>query len=447
MFSNALPFIDDYVNELSASLSQIYPHGELSSIQKKWIKFCLMGILITNSIQWSNFFRASLGQYKISALSWMLRHSKIFWDYLLYASTAAILKKYGMRKGVLVFDDTDKKRSKQTKRIYRAHKVFDKSTGGYFNGQSLVFLIMVTEKITLPIGFQFYYPKELSLKEGIPFKSKLEIAIELLNKFSINFPKFRVNAILADALYGARYFADEIGKIYPKSQFISQLKSNQLIISQNKKVNLKRYFARRAPGAATILIRGEEKKIDYQSARLKVDSHGKKRFVIAIRYEEESDYRYIYATRLAWATKDIIRTYGLRWLVEVFFQDCKAFEGLGELQLLDVEGSERAVTLSLLFDCSLFFHEDQFKLIEDKLSACTVGGLLRKCRVEAFVFYVKDLLLSNDPMSAVASMEEGVKSIYGLRKSKKHMVGKDLGQMAPTHSLRYRAREEAPIVA
>lgn len=83
----------------------------------------------------------------------------------------------------------------------------------------------------------------------------------------------------------------------------------------------------------------------------------------------------------------------------------------------------------------------------DSLHHKEVTPLLRKCRIEAFVFYVKDLLLSNDPMSAVTNMEEGVKSIYGLRKSKKHMAGKDLGQMAPTHSLRYRAREETPIAA
>ena len=51
-------------------------------------------------------------------------------------------------------------------------------------------------------------------------------------------------------------------------------------------------------------------------------------------------------------------------------------------------------------------------------------------------------------MSAVAKMEEGVKSIYGLRISKKNMVGIDFGQMeAKTNSLRYRSREETPIAA
>ena len=47
-------------------------------------------------------------------------------------------------------------------------------------------------------------------------------------------------------------------------------------------------------------------------------SHGKKRFVIALRYEGEREYRYIYATRLVWRTEDIIRTHGLRWLAKEY---------------------------------------------------------------------------------------------------------------------------------
>ena len=222
----------------------------------------------------------------------------------------------------------------------------------------------------------------------------MNLGIELLKKFKVDFPKFRVKAVLADALYGSKNFADDVDRTYPKSQFVSQLKSDQLIFSRGRKVSVKRYFENKNGLKTTMRLRGMEKKVEYIGARLRVSSHGKKRFIVAMRYEDEDEYRYIYGTRLAWRGRDIISVYSLRWLVEVFFQDCKTFEGLRELQLLDVEGSERAVILSLLFDSSLFFHEAQFKLVEDKLSACTVGSLLENCRMEAFVFYVKELLLS-----------------------------------------------------
>ena len=86
MLGEVMPFIDEYVEELSGFLSEIRSEGGLSWKQKNWLKFCLMGILITNSIKWSKFHRASLGKYKISALSWMLRCSKIFWEHILQAS-------------------------------------------------------------------------------------------------------------------------------------------------------------------------------------------------------------------------------------------------------------------------------------------------------------------------------------------------------------------------
>jgi hypothetical protein len=65
-----------------------------------------------------------------------------------------------------------------------------------------------------------------------------------------------------------------------------------------------------------ICIRGGEKIIaTVSSARLKVDAHGVKRFVIALKYEDEEDYRYLVASDLSWRTKDIIQAYTLRWLV------------------------------------------------------------------------------------------------------------------------------------
>ena len=158
IFKEALPFIEEFLNEVNATLGQIDRDARLSLLQKRWISFCLMGILVTNKICWSKFFRASLGQYNISALCWMLRHSKILWNKLLMASILTIFNKFKIQSGVLVIDDTDKQRSKRTRRIHKAHKIFDKSTSGYFNGQNIVFLLLVSNKITIPVGFDFYLP-------------------------------------------------------------------------------------------------------------------------------------------------------------------------------------------------------------------------------------------------------------------------------------------------
>src|SRR4029453_12216278 len=65
---------------------------------------------------------------------------------------------HGMTSGTLVIDDTDHARSKSAKALAHLYKLRDKESGGYLWGQSLVFLLLVTPKISIPVGFVFYQP-------------------------------------------------------------------------------------------------------------------------------------------------------------------------------------------------------------------------------------------------------------------------------------------------
>jgi len=48
----------------------------------------------------------------------------------------------GLTFGVLVIDETNHRRAKKTKRIHKTHKQKYKKTGGYVNGQTIVFLLL-----------------------------------------------------------------------------------------------------------------------------------------------------------------------------------------------------------------------------------------------------------------------------------------------------------------
>src|SRR6266567_7945464 len=94
----------------------------------------------------------------MAALSWMFRHSKMPWEHLLVASVRVILQHHGITSGRLIVDDTDNPRSKAAKALAYLYKLRDKESGGYLWGQSLVFLVLVTPKISLPVGVVFYQP-------------------------------------------------------------------------------------------------------------------------------------------------------------------------------------------------------------------------------------------------------------------------------------------------
>src|SRR5262249_58881574 len=226
-----LPFVSAFVDAIDAAIGEHSPGQGMSALQRAWLSFCLTAILVTNSICWARFERASLGTYSLAALSWMFRHAKIPWEHLLVASVRSILKAYGITGGTLVIDDTDKKRSKAAQTLAHLYKLHDKESGGYVWGQSLVFLVLVTPKISLPVGFAFYQPApELSAwykkdkalkKQGVPKKhrpsqppanplypTKQELALYVLAQFKTHHPDCQVNCITADALYGTAAFVD-----------------------------------------------------------------------------------------------------------------------------------------------------------------------------------------------------------------------------------------------
>ncbi len=136
--SEPLPFIEDFIVQLDAGLQVHEPNRRLSRIQRGWLGFCLMGIILTNSICWARFERISLGRYKIAALSWMFRHAKLPWAGMLQVGVGIILKQYGITEGILATDDSDHQRSKRTPQLFRTHKIKDKGSGGYINGQNIV---------------------------------------------------------------------------------------------------------------------------------------------------------------------------------------------------------------------------------------------------------------------------------------------------------------------
>jgi hypothetical protein len=130
LFTKPIQFISEFVEQLDQGICKHTANNRLSITQRYWLSFCLTGILLSNKICWTSFEQAGLGGYKLAALSWMFRHTKLLWQVLLHVGITLILEKYGITEGELVGDDSERQRAKRTKRIFAAHKVFDKKTGG-----------------------------------------------------------------------------------------------------------------------------------------------------------------------------------------------------------------------------------------------------------------------------------------------------------------------------
>src|SRR5262245_18428304 len=117
------PFVSAFIDAVDDAIRASQPHHGMSAMQRAWLAFCVTAVVVTNSICWARFARASLGTYSLAALSWMFRHSKIPWDELLVASVRVILHHHGITSGSLLIDDTDNPRSKAAHTLAYLYKL------------------------------------------------------------------------------------------------------------------------------------------------------------------------------------------------------------------------------------------------------------------------------------------------------------------------------------
>ena len=469
------PFVRTFIDAVDQVIRQDHPDSGLAAMQRSWLAVCVSATLVTHSICWARFARASLGTDSMAALSWMFRHSKMPWDRLLVASVRGILRHHGIPSGSLVIDDTDNARAKAAKKLAYLYKLRDKARGGYLWGQSLVFLLLVTPTISMPVGFVFYQPapelsawyrREKALKKhkapkaqrppkpapNPAYPTKQHLALRLLADFKANHPDIRVHCITADALYGTASLVDAASALFGGVQVLSQIRSTQNIRLGKRVQHVADYFATHPGTPHRICIRGGEEGVALvSSARLYVCSHQTKRFVVAMKYAHEETYRSLIASDLTWRTLDIVQGHSLRWLGEVFIQDWKGHEGWAQLTKQPGEdGARHSVILSLLVDHSLFVHPDQQAPLKNNLPAYTVGSLQANVQVACLVDSIDDLVSSEAPQDQLKRFTQALHEVFAFGRSKKHMIQRQLGRLGPTPSLKYRAYEvmrHIPVMA
>jgi hypothetical protein len=324
-------------------------------------------------------------------------------------------------------------------------------------------LLLVTAVVTIPLEFRFYQPdpvyqqwrrqEQRWRRQGVPkrqrppsparaprYPSKLELALGLLAAFRQEHPQVRVQAVVADALYSSGNFLDQASELFNGVQVIGRLRQNQRVRYRGRARSVTAYF-QSFPGVPQMLRRrGEPIAVHLGAARLHVESHGKKRFVLALKYDGDDEYHSLVATEMSWRAVDIAQARSLRWLIEVFFQDWKAHHGWVKLaKQPGEEGSVRGASLSLLLDHCLLLHPKQTASVEHRQSAYTVGRLIHHSKVESLVQVIQEVVAAADPPARLQQLTETLHQLYPTSVSSKHMVGRELGRLDPTPSLRSRA--------
>jgi hypothetical protein len=126
----------------------------------------------------------------------------------------------------------------------------------------------------------------------------------------------------------------------------------------------------------------------------------------------------------------------------MFMQDWKWHEGWAQLTKQPGEEDARhSVILRLLVDHRLCVHPDQQHQLKNTLPAYPVGSLRAHVHGERLVEVLDELVASDEPQEQRTRFATAVHEVFAFSRSKKHMIQRQLGRLAPTPSLKDRARE------
>lgn len=457
------PAAREFVDDLNGQLVRD-GHAPMSRIQSRLIAFLITAMVFTQCLNFALFQRLTLGAVTERSLSWLFHWAKVPWEILIHINARMIISRYAVKEARIVIDDTERKRAKNTRKLFGVHKIKDKKCNGYVMGQEFVLLALVTDIITIPVDVLVYRPdpartawrraNQLMKSKGIPkserpqeptrgpeFPSKEDLAISLLCRFRYHHGAVVVRSVLFDGAYLTKHILRHVSRLFGNVQVISKLRCNQRVREGNRpKTSVANYFENRKPRSVTQRIRGGEPiTIQMRSARLFVESLGRVMHVVAMRYTEHDEYRYIAAIDLTWGADDIVREFGFRWPIEVVFEDWKLYEGIGKAaSQRGADGVGCALTLSLLADGFLITLSEQLRLAKSHQPLRTVGSLCRKIQYDVFVEVLRELVDSGRPQDFIAQLKEAADVFVDTRPSLKHMSGRDLPRAGPSPSLTLR---------
>ena len=61
IMGKSAPFVSAFIDTVDDAIRAHQPHHGMSAMQRAWLAFCVTAVVVTNSICWARFERASLG--------------------------------------------------------------------------------------------------------------------------------------------------------------------------------------------------------------------------------------------------------------------------------------------------------------------------------------------------------------------------------------------------
>jgi len=278
--------------------------------------------------------------------------------------------------GWLVIDDV--LIDKTGKHIEKVGKFFDHSENKYLDYAHCLVQLWYTDArgIGYPLTMEMYIKHSL-VEDKDQFKTKHLIAKELV-KWAIG-KGLDFQGVLFDGWYLNNDLIDFIEENH--KTWISRMKSNRLIRVKGKNISVSEYRDSLTEKDFTeSAIKDRKFRFHSKCFPVKSLNNNKTRLVFVQEYDWKkktwTKIVIIATNQITWHSNKIIKSYLLRWSIEVFFRDSKQHLGLGSYQMRKLTGIKRhwcLVSLAYVFLQKVKLESSLLKKLSHQLK--TVGQM------------------------------------------------------------------------
>lgn len=184
-------------------------------------------------------------------------------------------------------------------------------------------------KQRVPLYVQPYFKKDVADQLDIWFKTKIQIAVDLLR---LSLIQVNPEAIVFDAWYMAKEILDFLNS--RGITWVSKARNNRNIFVDEKWVSLKRYAKHLSKKSFTRIDKiVDEKRYKWIfETTVTMKNVGQVKLVILRARKNSKSFSFLASNNTKLNGLQVLTYYKKRWSIEVFHRDCKQHLGIGEYQ-------------------------------------------------------------------------------------------------------------------
>lgn len=300
----------------------------------------------------------------------------------------------------LIIDDTCCKKDASTKHIEALNYHFAHDESKSIWSHCLVTAHVVAEGMSLAWDFRPYLREAYCQAHRLPFKSKNDLAIELLDSYPAS--ENEQVYVLTDSWYTSKKFMDACNA--KGFHFIAAVKTNRKIAPAGIRISMSKFASEyiRSTDLRSVTVEKQGRYRVYEYEGPVADMENVK---VLLSWEDQFDPSQkpfcILCTDNRLDSDTILRYYHVRWNIETGYRYFKELLGFDQYQLRSFYAIQRYWTLQYFVYNFLELQRKEWSTSDNPL---TMGDVVRRIRYEHFgqiIVYVYQQALDHKPLKEV----------------------------------------------